>query len=150
MIINKNKLLQNLSETYCSFGVSKVEGVGVFAIRDIPKGINPFPIIVAEQIIPLEEKDLLSLPVEIAEKIKQLIVRCDKRYFMYNLGLNNMGIRFHVNHSKNPNLTLHTPQFKNSYASFKTTKKIKKGEELFYDYSTSGGDSLKKQFKFLK
>jgi len=150
MTINKNKLIQNLSETYCSFGVSKVEGVGVIAIRDIPKGINPFPTIIAEQIIPLEEKDLLNLPVEIAEKIKQLIVRCDKRYFMYSLGLNSTGVRFHLNHSENPNLTLCAPQFKNSYASFKTTKKIKKGEELFWNYKTSGGDNLKKQFKFLK
>ncbi len=148
--MNKENLIKNLNETYCSFGVSKVQGIGVFAIRNIPKGINPFPAIVAEQIIPLNEEDLLSLPAEIAKKIKQLVIRCDKKYFMYSLGLNSTGVRFHLNHSENPNLTLYVPQFKNSYASFKTTKEIKKGEELFWNYKTSGGDNLKKQFKFLK
>jgi len=41
------KLLYHLeNEVYCRIGVSHIRGagVGVIAIRDIPKGINPFKI----------------------------------------------------------------------------------------------------------
>ena len=56
MKANKYKLLKNLKETYCAFGVSKVHGVGVFAIRDIPIGIDPFPPVKPEKIIELAEE----------------------------------------------------------------------------------------------
>ena len=42
--INKRKrLLGNLKNTYCRLKPSNIEGVGVFAIRDIPQGVNPLP-----------------------------------------------------------------------------------------------------------
>jgi len=41
----KKKLIKNLeNDIYCRIKPSKKHGVGVFAIRDIPKGINPFKI----------------------------------------------------------------------------------------------------------
>ena len=50
MIINKYKLLENLENTYCIIGNSKVQGIGIIAIRDIPKGIDPLPIIIPEKV----------------------------------------------------------------------------------------------------
>ena len=42
MSITKKMLLKHLSqEVYCRLGVSPINGVGVFAIRAIPKGIEP-------------------------------------------------------------------------------------------------------------
>jgi len=39
----KNKItLKRLNSVYCRLKPSKVHGVGIFAIKDIPKGINPF------------------------------------------------------------------------------------------------------------
>ena len=38
----KQDILKNLENTYCRIRTSKINGVGVFAIKDIPKGINPF------------------------------------------------------------------------------------------------------------
>ena len=41
--MNKQKLINHLqNDIYCRIGVSKIDGVGWIAIRDIPKGINPF------------------------------------------------------------------------------------------------------------
>jgi hypothetical protein len=37
-----SKLIENLNNTYVRIMPSKIHGVGVFAIRDIPKGICPF------------------------------------------------------------------------------------------------------------
>ena len=58
MIINKHNLLENLNNTYCTFGQSKVHGIGVVAIRDIPKDIDPFPPLMSEQSISITEEDL--------------------------------------------------------------------------------------------
>ena len=101
---NKYKLLKNLNQTYCSFGVSKVHGIGVFAIRDIPVNTNPFHVVKPEKIIQLTEEDLKLLPTEVVVKIKDIFVRSNEVYHVYDLGLNCMGIKFHVNHSNNPNI----------------------------------------------
>ena len=106
MQANKHKLLKNLKETYCSFGVSKIHGIGVFAIRDIPIGTNPMPSVKPEKIIKLTDKDLESLPNEIVNKIKDIFIRSEKFYHIYDLGLNCMGVKFHVNHSSNPNIAI--------------------------------------------
>ena len=39
----KKKLLNHLNnDIYCRIGVSKIHGVGVIAIKDIPPNTNPF------------------------------------------------------------------------------------------------------------
>ena len=70
MIINKYKLLQNLEETYSLIGCTKTHGVGVIAIRDIPKATNPLSVLVPESVIDLTEKDLEELPIEVVYKIR--------------------------------------------------------------------------------
>ena len=150
MQANKYKLLKNLQQTYCSFGVSKVHGVGVIAIRDIPKGIDPFPPVKPEKTIQLTDKDLEILPKEVVKKMKDIFVRCNGIYHVYDLGLNCMGIRFHVNHSNNPNIAVNEGVVTKGYNPFVTLRNIKKGEELFWNYTISNGDNILNQFKFIK
>ena len=38
----KQRILNELKNTYCRLKPSKIEGVGVFAVRSIPKKTNPF------------------------------------------------------------------------------------------------------------
>ena len=147
---NKYKLLKNLNQTYCSFGVSKAHGVGVFAIRDIPVGVNPLPSIKPEKSIRLTDADLELLPSEVANKIKDIFVRNDEAYQVYDLGLNCMGVKFHVNHSSNPNIAVNEGVVTTGYNPFITLRDIKKGEELFWDYTISNGDNILNQFKFTK
>ena len=150
MQANKYKLLKNLQETYCSFGVSKVHGIGVFAIRDIPVNTNPFPVVKPEKTIQLTEEDLELLPTEIVTKIKDIFVRSNGIYYVYDLGLNCMGVKFHVNHSSNPNIAANERSITSGYIPFATLRDIKKGEELFWDYKLSNGDNILNQFKFIK
>jgi SET domain-containing protein len=147
----KEKLIQNLNNTYCSFGCSKVHGVGVIAIRDIPKSVDPFPNVLPEPTMPLKEEELKKLPNEVASKIQDIFVSVNGIYQVYALGLNSMGIRFHVNHSKKPNIAVHEiPGNTSGYNPFITLRKIKKGEELFWDYTVSNGDNVLNQFNFIK
>ena len=150
MQANKYKLLKNLQQTYCSFGVSKVHGIGVIAIRNIPKGIDPFPPVKPEKTIQLTDKDLEILPKEVVKKMKDIFVRCNGIYHVYDLGLNCMGIRFHVNHSNNPNIAVNEGVVTKGYNPFITLRDIKKGEELFWNYTISNGDNILNQFKFIK
>jgi SET domain-containing protein len=150
MIINKYKLLQNLEGTYCIMGISKVQGVGIIAIRDIPKGVDPLPIIIPEKLINLTEEDLKTLPKEVVDRVKELFIRNNKVYSVSNSGLNGLGIIGYMNHSKEPNVALNIGAFTGGYVPWVTIKDIKKGEELFWDYTTCHGDNLLNQFKFLK
>jgi len=150
MIINKYKLLENLENTYCIIGNSKVQGIGIIAIRDIPKGIDPLPIIIPEKVTNLTEKDLETLPKEVADRVKELFIRNNKVYSVSSSGLNGLGIIGYMNHSKEPNVALNIEAFIGGYVPWVTVKDIKKGEELFWDYTTCHGDNLLNQFKFLK
>ena len=147
---NKYKLLKNLNQTYCSFGVSKVHGIGVIAIRDIPAGIDPFPPVKPEKTIKLIDADLENIPKEVVSKIKSIFVKNNNTYYVYDMGLNCMGIRFHVNHSKHANIAVNEGVVTSGYNPFITLRKIKKGEELFWNYTISNGDNILNQFKFIK
>jgi len=41
--MNKTKkdILERINNTYCRLKASSIQGIGVFAIRDIPENINP-------------------------------------------------------------------------------------------------------------
>ena len=158
------KLLNNLAyDSYCTFGVSEVDGIGVVAIKDVPADINPFPIpnkSIASDIIELSEEDLDELPKEVSRRIKNLFIKCSGKYPVHHFGLNGIGVPFYMNHSDEPNVGLDYdfgivgPARVTSltlYCPFKTLKDIKEGEELTWDYRTcEEADDIEKQFPFLK
>ena len=104
-------------------------GVGVFAIRDIPEGINPF------------EGDLgavVSVPVGVVDKLTNEELRriyydfCPviADSFLAPCDFNLLTVGWYVNHSSNPNLTAV------SGTKFVTRRSILLGEEITTDYST--------------
>jgi len=130
----KNQILKNLKNTYCRLKPSKVEGVGVFAIRDIPKGINPFADVKNSKYYKFTLKELKSLDNGVLKMIEDFF--CVKKDGTVNItenALNGMDISFFANNSDNPNLKVFDDG-KNDSLCFKTTRKIKKGEELTFSY----------------
>ena len=118
----KMKLMENLQSTYCCFGRSELDGIGVIAIR-------------------------------VVSKIKDTFVSVGGVYQVYELGLNSMGLKFHINHSNKPNVAVNGKDFDievSPYNPFITLRKIKKGEELCWNYEVSNGDSIPSQFDFIK
>jgi hypothetical protein len=54
---------------------SKIQGVGVFAIKDIPEGIHPFEVWTGDtETYPISEEDLQSLPKELYTHIKDIFL----------------------------------------------------------------------------
>jgi SET domain-containing protein len=161
---NKLRLLNNLAfDCYCSFGISEIDGIGVIAIRDIAKDINPFIVpnkSIGTDIVELTEEEMDELPKETAEKLRGLFIKCKGKYPIHHFGLNGVGAPFWMNHSDEPNIGLDydfgivgPARVANLtlYCPFLTLREINKGEELTWDYRTCNeADDLEKQFPFLK
>lgn len=132
----KNNILKNLENTYCRLRSSKLEGVGVFAVRDIPKGKDPFLGVTQKKWVKFSMPELKKLDKQVLKMVDDFfVIEEDGSVYIPQGGLNDMDISFFVNHKKNPNLKI-VGNGKEEALFFKTTRKIKKGEELTVSYAT--------------
>ncbi len=128
--LKKAKILKNLKKTYCRIMPSKTHGVGVFAIRDIPKNTDPFHGANSPRWIKFKTSELKGMDPEITKMIDDFwVIEKDQTVLIPENGLNGMDIDSFLNHSKKPNL-----QTNDNGINFMTKRKIEKGEELTADY----------------
>jgi SET domain-containing protein len=137
--MSKNKLLDHLqNDIYCRLGVSKIAGIGVFAIKTIPKGVNPFKILAKDndKIIELNYDDVKDLDKNVKKIINDFFGQGGKlkKYDVLASGPNNMNISYYLNHSDKPNLDIVEIEG-SDYLGFITNQIIKEGDELTIDYS---------------
>lgn len=132
------QLIRGLEGVYCRIGRSEIDkdGVGVVAIRDIPKGVNPFSDTKSTKWDPVPMDSLKGISPEVRKMINDFGIQTGNErtgYFMWmpRAGFNNLTICYFLNHSKRPNMATN-----NHGDSFYTLRKIKKGEELSVDYET--------------
>lgn len=135
MISEKKEILKKLKNTYCRLRPSGIEGVGVFAVRDIPAGINPMtPSKEAENALWHEFKlsQLNDLDSEVLKMVDDFfVIEKDKTVMIPEHAFNSMDISFFVNNSGAPNMKTIDEGF-----TFVTLREIKKGEELTVAYET--------------
>jgi SET domain-containing protein len=135
----KIKLLDNLKyDTYCRIGVSKIHGIGVIAIRNIPKGTNPFVIsdkkCLKYNCIELTKNDMEKLSPPIRNMIIDFIASNKKGSFCVPLnGFNSLDISFYMNHSYNNNVNLKRVSGC-EFLQFITNRNIYIGDELTINY----------------
>ena len=152
---NKESFLKNLKDqTFCRLYPSKTEGVGVFAIRDIPSGVNPFPCYPhrEEKFVNLSEEEFSTLPLSVQNYIRDFFIKDEKGYPVNFSGLNDLNISFYINHSTSPNIQIKdfSENPSDLLNTFLTNKDILEGEELTCDYNTFlGVNNIKEQFPFL-
>lgn len=137
--MSKNKLLDHLqNDIYCRLGVSKIAGIGVFAIKTIPKGVNPFKILAKDndKIIELNDDDIKNLNKNVKKIVNDFFGQGYKikKYDVLASGPNNINISYYLNHSNEPNLDIVEIEGSN-YLGFVANQIIKEGEELTIDYS---------------
>jgi hypothetical protein len=134
-----NQLERNI---YCELKPSEIEGIGVFAIRDISKGTNPFKE-KDTKYIPIKETKLEKLDVNVREHVRRLFVHSKGYYWFPKQGIQTLCITHYLNHSTNPNLiTTKDADY------FLAMRNIKKGEELTVNYNLF--DDLKEKFRNIK
>ena len=129
-----DKIIKNLEkDIYCRIKRSKKHGVGVVAIRDIPKNTNPFKILKKTKSIDIPKNKLTKVPKEVIKMCDDFFGSPDDDFYTIpNSGLNSINVSYFMNHSNKPNIDIFYQ--KNNVAIFKTNKVVKKGTKLTINY----------------
>jgi SET domain len=134
------RLRHILADCYCRLQPSSIHGIGVYAIRDIPKGKNPFRTLPAygrrSGYVRITDEELVALPPGLFRLLRALFVPTDGTMHIPTTGTNIVYLAAYVNHSATPNLRT-TDGF-----NFLARRKIREGEELTADYRTYGAEEL--------
>jgi len=132
---SKKFLLEHLkNDVYCRLGVSKIAGVGVFALRDIAKGIHPLKTWMSDKELDIDLSELKKLPASVRKHVEMFCFYDDDKVSIPVCGMNTMNMAIYLNHSKTPNL-----KFKRN-GNLVALCDIKKNEELTIDYDKSFGE----------
>jgi hypothetical protein len=128
---NKMSLIPH-SDVYCRLGASKIHGVGVFAIIDIPANTDPFKHCQTEY----KKYKVSELFKDIKPEHKKLyddfcVFEGGDKYVWTPKSFNRIDISYYLNSSKKPNM-----RADEHGDFFFTTRLIKSGEELTVDYDT--------------
>jgi hypothetical protein len=129
--MRKKEFLKSLRKVYCRLGVTK-HGVGVVAIRDIPKGVDPFkncdPF---GSVMRINEKEFeeYKAPEEAKRLVRDFCALQDGYYFVPTFGVDAIDKSYFLNHSAKANMVT-----KDKGETFKTARLVKAGEELCANY----------------
>ena len=103
-----------------------------FAIKDIPKGINPFNKAKAQGWQKFKISELRFLDKEVFKMVEAFFtIQKDNTIYIPKGGLNEMNISYIMNDSFKPNVKMAKDE-----VNFITLRKINKGEELTVSYET--------------
>lgn len=130
--MKKQALLKDLHhDTYVMIQPSKVHGIGVFAIRDIPKGTKNLFSKGFGDWIKVSKEEVDQLPQHSKDLIENHCLFDEDYYFVPEYGFKMVDLVIYLNHSETPNVIS-----VNEGAYFEAIRDIKVGEELFVDYGT--------------
>lgn len=137
-------------DVYARLKATSYGGVGVFAIRPIPKGVFPFRTLAglcyAEESINLDKTDIARIHPNMKAYMDDFFIGDEGKFPIPMLGPNGMDISFYLNHSDTPNMEIvYHPTCK--YTTYRTSREIRDGEELSIDYCkfARAADALRAQ-----
>lgn len=130
--MTKEELLLELgTNTFVMLKPSPLEGVGVFAIRTIPKGCRDMfgKPDTEDDWITLSKSEVAQLPEHAQFMIGNYCLFDEDHYFVPAHGFKKMDVALFLNHSDTPNIVSI-----NGGDYFEATREIQPGEELVIDY----------------
>jgi SET domain-containing protein len=128
--MTKKALLAELeNDTYVMLKPSGVHGIGVFAIRPIPRGCRTMFSRGQGEWIKLPIADVEALPAHSRELIETYCLFDEEDYYVPDYGFKLMDLVNYLNHSNNPNIAS-----VNEGEEFEALRDIETGEELLLDY----------------
>lgn len=125
------EILEELrNQTYATLKPSPIHGIGVFAVRDIPKGCR--------QIFSKGHGNWIKLPIAEVERlpdhsrnlVETYCVFDEENYFIPDYGFKVMDMINYLNHSSNPNIVS-----LNNGEDFEAITDIPAGAELLINYN---------------
>ena len=130
--MTKAELLQELAgNTWVMLKPSPIEGIGVFALRDIPKGCRdmfskPDD---ADEWITISKNEMETLPAHAQFLVGNYCLYDEANYFVPAKGFKKIDISLFLNHADEPNIiSIDDGDY------FEAIRDIKEGEELVIDY----------------
>ena len=129
--MRKKEVLKALDRVYCRLAPSKIHGVGVFAIRDIPKGTNPFTDSPSIAFVKVKPTELSRQQAVIRKLIEDFCPLQKGRFYLPAKGMGAIDVSYYLNTSKTPNMLE-----QGEGEDFIAARDIKAGEELTVDYDT--------------
>jgi SET domain-containing protein len=122
-------LLELRQDTYVMLKSSSLNGIGVFAIKDIPKGCRTIFSKDAGEWIKLSFEEVAQLPAPSRKLIETYCLYDDENYFVPDYGFKLVDLVIYLNHSSEPNIISI-----NHGEQFEALRTIKAGEELLLNY----------------
>jgi hypothetical protein len=129
--MDKKEFLEALREVYCRLGCTQ-NGVGLIAIRRIPKGVDlfkncdPFGDVLQ---VSQTELDAFDAPEEAKKLVRDFCALQDGIHYVPNYGIDAIPKCYFLNHSAQPNIM--TPD---KGETFFAARDIEAGEELTANY----------------
>ena len=94
-----------VANCHCRLAPSPIHSIGVFAIRDIPRGKDPFNTLLKYArpgYVRMAIAELDALPPKLREMICALFVPADGEMWLPNCGTNFVYLKSYLNHSTTP------------------------------------------------
>ena len=130
--MDKAALLQELqADNYVMLKPSPVHGIGVFAIRDIPKGCRSIFSKGTGGWVRLSFEEVEQLPAHSRNLVETYCLYDETHYFVPDYGFKLMDLALYLNHSSTPNIAS-----VDEGEAFEALRDIRTGEELLVDYGT--------------
>ena len=130
--MNKAALLQELqADNYVMLKPSPVHGIGVFAIRDIPKGCRSIFSKGTGGWVRLSFEEVEQLPAHSRNLVETYCLYDETHYFVPDYGFKLMDLVLYLSHSSTPNIAS-----VNEGEKFEALRDIQEGEELLVDYGS--------------
>jgi hypothetical protein len=128
----KEELLAELTyHSYVALRPSPIEGIGVFALCDIPKGCRDMfsKPSTDDKWITVSREEVSALPAHAQWLIGNYCLFDENNYFVPAHGFKKIDVSLFLNHSDTPNvISINEGEF------FEAIRDIKAGEELVIDY----------------
>jgi len=128
--MTSEELLDQLREdTYVILKPSGIHGIGVFAIRPIPRGCRTIFSKDNGNWIKLPIDEVEKLPAHSRDLIETYCLYDESHYFVPDYGFKLMDLVNYLNHSSSPNI-----RSVDDGSLFESIRDIEAGEELFVNY----------------
>ncbi len=130
--MDKVQLMNELHHsTYVMIQPSPIHGIGVFAIRDIPKGTKDIFSKESGEWIKVSRSEVDALPGHSKNLVETHCLFDEHNYYLPDYGFKKLDMVIFLNHADEPNIVSI-----NDGVYFETTRDIACGEELLIDYGT--------------
>lgn len=120
-----------MQDTWCMIRPSALHGIGVFALRSIPKGTTTLFSRNIGEWIGVNKTEVAQLPEYSRDLVENYCLYDDEQYFIPDYGFKVLDMVNFLNHSDTPNI-----RSVNEGEWFEALRDIDKDEELLVDYGT--------------